>query len=63
MNIVRIGNAFSAYYSQDGINWIAISGGTEIIDMPITLFAGLAMTSHSTLQEGTATFDSVYIGS
>jgi hypothetical protein len=62
LKVTRVGNLFNAYYSQDGVNWKKVLGETKTIAMPKTLLAGLAMTSHATLEEGTATFDSVYIG-
>ena len=61
LKVTRVGNIFKAFYSQDGINWTKI-GTTKTINMPNKVFAGIAMTSHATLQEGTATFDSVNTG-
>ena len=60
--VSRVGNVFNAYYSEDGVNWIMLKGETKTMDLPTTLFAGLAMTSHAELLLGTATFDSVSIG-
>jgi outer membrane protein assembly factor BamB len=62
LRVVRAGNVFNPYYSQDGVNWTQVSGTTKTIDMSEKLFAGLAMTSHSQTVAGTATFDSVYVG-
>jgi len=59
--VAHTGDNFSAYYSYDGINWNIVPNETRTLDMPSSLFAILAMTSHSTLQMGTATFDSVNI--
>ena len=56
LRVTRIGNVFNAYYSQDGANWIMLPGETKTMDLPTTLFAGLAMTSHAELLLGTATF-------
>jgi outer membrane protein assembly factor BamB len=61
LKVAHVGNDFSAYYSEDGIDWTIIPNETRTLNMPTTLFAGLAMTSHSSLQLGTATFDSVNI--
>ena len=62
LKVTRVGNVFNAYYSQDGINWTMLPGETKTLNMPTTLFAGMAMTSHAELLLGTATFDSVNIG-
>jgi outer membrane protein assembly factor BamB len=61
LKVTRVGNLFSAYYSQDGITWTKV-GISKTINMPNKVFSGIAMTSHATLQEGTATFDSVHTG-
>jgi hypothetical protein len=61
LRVTRVGNVFNASYSQDDINWTQI-GTTKTINMPNKVFSGIAMTSHATLQEGTATFDSVNTG-
>jgi len=62
LKVTRAGNVFNPYYSQDGVNWKVVPRETKTMDMPKTLLAGLTMTSHATLEEGTATFDAVSIG-
>jgi len=62
LKVTRAGNVFNAYYSQDGVHWIVVPGATATVNMPASLFAGLAMTSHASLLLGTATFDTVRIG-
>lgn len=62
LKVGRVGNNFSAYMSNDGVNWQLIPGSTKTLNMSAKLLAGLAVTSHSTLQLCTATFDTVYIG-
>jgi hypothetical protein len=43
----------------DGVSWTLI--GTETIAMPATVFAGLAVTSHTTGASATCSFDAVAI--
>jgi hypothetical protein len=45
---------FSGYYSADGVNWTL--AGSRTIDMPQTLYFGMALTSHTTAVTGTAKF-------
>jgi hypothetical protein len=53
----RVGDAFSAFRSTDGVNWIAI--GTYTQSMPATLFVGMAVTAQSSTQTTTANFRNV----
>jgi len=62
LEVARVGNSFSAYTSEDGVNWRLVDGETRTLNMSETLMAGLAFTSHSSLQPGTATFDTVNLG-
>jgi beta-xylosidase len=62
VKVTREGNDFNAHYSQDGVNWTKVPDVTKTMPLPTKLFAGLAMTSHGTLQLGTATLDTVYVG-
>ncbi len=55
--LVRSGSTVSAYAAQDGNPWSSL--GTLIVNFPTTVDAGLAVTSHSTQQLNTATFDNV----
>jgi endonuclease/exonuclease/phosphatase family metal-dependent hydrolase len=45
VRLTRSGNSFDAYESWDGYNWNWV--GSEWIDMPQTIYVGLAVTSHS----------------
>ena len=60
VRVVREGNLFSAYQSQDGSQWVLV--GTDTIVMPATVFVGLAVTSHTTAATATATFSNVTAG-
>jgi hypothetical protein len=62
LKVTREDNLFNAYYSQDGVNWTVVEGQQKTIPMPATLFAGIALTSHSQTNIGTGTFDSVNVG-
>jgi regulation of enolase protein 1 (concanavalin A-like superfamily)/uncharacterized protein (DUF2141 family) len=59
VRLVREGNLFSAYQSQDGSQWTLV--GTDTISMPATVYVGLAVTSHNTAATATATFSNVVI--
>jgi hypothetical protein len=61
LKLTRAGSTFTAYYSTDGINWIAI-GPSQTVAMNAAALAGLAVTSHNTGALCTATFSSVSIG-
>jgi endonuclease/exonuclease/phosphatase family metal-dependent hydrolase len=54
VKITRTGNNFDAYHSADGSNWSWV--GSEWIDMPGTIYVGLAVTSHYYGTPATATF-------
>jgi autotransporter-associated beta strand protein len=58
VKINRSGNSFSAYRSPDGTNWTQ-QGTTQTIAMAGTVYAGLAVTSHSDGALCQATFDNV----
>lgn len=57
VRLVRTGNSFAAYRSPDGSTWTLV--GTQTITMTGTVYVGLAVTSHSTGDLTTATFDGV----
>ena len=57
VRLVREGNLFSAYESQDGSQWVLV--GTDTISMPPTVYVGLAVTSHNTSATATASFSNV----
>ncbi len=60
VKLVRSGNTFAGYRSTDGVNWTQ-QGGAVTISMASAVYAGLAVTSHNTATECTATFDNVTI--
>jgi regulation of enolase protein 1 (concanavalin A-like superfamily) len=60
VRLVRSGNAFSGYYSADGVSWT--QAGTNVtVATGATVNAGLAVCSHSTGVLNTSTFDNVSI--
>ena len=61
VRLVREGDLFSAYESQDGSQWTLVS--TDTISMPATVYVGLAVTSHNTAATATATFSNVAVTS
>jgi len=54
VKITRQGNNFDAYQSADGSSWGWV--GSEWIDMPTTVYVGVAVTSHYYGALATATF-------
>jgi hypothetical protein len=58
--LVRAGNAFSGYYSSDGVNWIQV-GTTQTVALSGTALAGLAVTAHDNTALSTATFTNVML--
>jgi hypothetical protein len=61
LKLVRRGNSFAAYYSQDGRVWTRI-GVSRTVVMPTSVQAGLAVTSHDVNRRTTATFSGVSVG-
>jgi regulation of enolase protein 1 (concanavalin A-like superfamily) len=59
VRLVRKGNTFSAYISQDGGAWRLV--GTDVIPMGTTVYAGLAVTSHSATASTRAVFENVQV--
>jgi hypothetical protein len=62
LELTRNGSTFTAYYSTDGMTWIAV-GPSQTVTMGTTALAGLAVTAHNNGAVCTATFSSVGIGS
>ena len=60
VQLVRSGDAFSGYYSADGIAWTQI-GATQTIAMNSTALAGLAVTAHNNGALSSATFTNVSV--
>ena len=61
VKLVRSGNNFTSFYSSDGINWNTMESYTTTMTDPV--YIGLALTSHSSGNLCTATFDNVAIPS
>jgi RHS repeat-associated protein len=59
LELVRSGNAFTAYVSPDGFNWTQI--GSTTVTMAQTVYVGLAVSGNNYLT--TATFDNVSVNS
>jgi subtilisin family serine protease/regulation of enolase protein 1 (concanavalin A-like superfamily) len=57
MRIVRTGNIFTGFESTNGSTWTQI--GAVTLDLPATVYVGLAVTSHNDGTLCTATFDQV----
>jgi len=57
IRLVRAGDTFTGYSSDDGIAWIEI--GSTTLNMPATLYVGLAVTSHRNGYVTTGTFSNV----
>lgn len=57
VRLVRAGNTFRGYESSDGVTWFLV--GTVTLELPSTLFLGLAVTSHQDGVVTTATFDRI----
>jgi len=58
LKLVRVGNSFSAYASNNGSTWTQI-GSSEVLPLDATVYAGLAVTAHSNTLVNTSTFDSL----
>ncbi|TAE50406.1 MAG: hypothetical protein EAZ89_12130 [Bacteroidetes bacterium] len=59
VKLVRNGNQVSGYRSTDGATWTFIA--TETIDLPATIYVGLAVNSYDVNQLNLSTFDNVKI--
>lgn len=55
VRLVRSGSQFDAYRSTDGKTWTLM--GTDVIQMPDSVYVGMAVTSHSTQSMTTAVLD------
>ncbi|MBV9960496.1 MAG: PQQ-dependent sugar dehydrogenase, partial [Acidobacteria bacterium] len=61
LKLVRAGNNFSAYKSNNGVNWTLI--GTDTINMSTQAYIGLAVSSHEPTALCSATFESLSVTS
>ena len=59
VRLTRVGDSISAYRSADGITWTLV--GSDVIPMGATIYAGLAVTSHSNGALATATLDNASV--
>ena len=59
VRLTRSGNTISAFRSADGNNWTLVD--TDVIPMGATIYAGLAVTSHSNGILATAMLDNVSV--
>ena len=60
VKLERSGNAFSGYYSTDGVKWTAMSWNPQTINMVApTVYIGLALTSHNVNVPTTASFSGI----
>ncbi len=59
LKLVRTGNVFSGYRSNDGVNWTKC--GEQTIYMGSSCYIGLAVTSHNNSSVCTATFDNITV--
>jgi fibronectin type 3 domain-containing protein len=57
VRLARSGSTFTGYGSPDGTNWTLV--GTATLTMPVTVYAGLAVTAHNNSSLCAATFDNV----
>lgn len=60
LQLIRIGNSFSAFYSLNGSAWVQV-GTAQTVSLSPTPLAGLAITSHNTGKLATATFTNTSI--
>jgi len=58
LKLVRVGNSFSAYASNNGSTWTQI-GTSQVLPMAATVYAGLAVTAHNNTLVNSSTFDSM----
>ena len=59
VKLVRAGNLITGYESADGVNWTIV--GSDAFTMAPTVLIGLAVSSHVTGVNATATFDNVTV--
>jgi hypothetical protein len=59
VNLVRAGNLITASESADGVTWTMV--GSDTFTMGPTVLIGLAVSSHVTGANATATFDNVTV--
>lgn len=60
LKLVRSGNTFSAYMSEDGSSWTNVYS-SQSLTMSNTVTIGLALTSHDTTELATSSIDNVLV--
>jgi phosphatidylserine/phosphatidylglycerophosphate/cardiolipin synthase-like enzyme/regulation of enolase protein 1 (concanavalin A-like superfamily) len=61
VKLTRTGDLIESFESVDGVTWTLV--GSETIPMGANVLVGLAVTSHTTARNATATFDNVTVES
>ena len=59
VRLVRSGNTLTGYQSADGTKWRQISSAT--VPLPVHVYVGLAVTSHTASTAATASFSNVTV--
>jgi regulation of enolase protein 1 (concanavalin A-like superfamily) len=59
VKLERRGNTITASYSMDGSTWTPV--GSDTFTMGPDVYVGLAVSSHTTSQTATVTFDNVTV--
>jgi regulation of enolase protein 1 (concanavalin A-like superfamily) len=60
VELTRVGNSFSAFYSSDGNSWTQL-GTAQTVTMNTVAQAGLAVTAHNNVLLNTSTFSNVAV--
>ncbi len=61
VKLERTGTTVNAHYSRDSVKWTSMSWNPQSINMPSSVYVGLALTSHASGTATTATFSGVQI--
>lgn len=61
VRVERIGNVFTGYRSEDGVNWVQHGTPVSIADIPSSAVWGLAVTSHGGTVASEAKFSDVLL--
>jgi autotransporter-associated beta strand protein len=59
VRVKRVGNTFTGFHSQDGVNWVQQGSDTVISSMPDAMQWGLAVTGHTSTIVSEVRFDNV----
>lgn len=58
LRLVRAGNSYSGYYSNDGVTWTQ-QGSTQTFTMSANAYVGLAITAHNNASLSTVILDNI----